>query len=222
MPPRQPTAGARDPLGSIVPSGSKNSDADAPGIMAAEERAAGVEPGLPSSTGSVTACPTLASESPADSPGGAAAHTENKELAKSTRGLSSRKQPKVAPPAEQPEIDFKGRGMRKRAREPEQGQAVPEAGAQARVTDVSQHQGEGGKAASGPAASGDVAGPCPCGLAQLFLCARLPLVTVVGDWRSIKACTHSSKERANKHAGAQAHTCTCAKAKARGTRTSNT
>ena len=176
MPPRQPTAGARDPLGSIVPSGSKNSDAEAPGIMAAEERAAGVEPGIPSSTGSVAACATLASESPADSPGAEVAHTDNKELAESTPVSSSRQQPTVVPPAEPPEVDVKGRRMRKRAREPEERPTVPKAGAQVRVTDVSQHEVEGGKAESGPAASGDVAGPYPCRPTQLVLSVRLPLV----------------------------------------------
>ena len=175
-PPRQPTAGARDPLGSIVPSGSKNSDADAPGIMAAEERAAGVEPGIPPSTGSVAACATLASESPADSPGAEVAHADNKELAKSTPVSSSRQQPTVVPPAEPPEVDVKGRRMRKRAREPEERPTVPKAGAQVRVTDVSQHEVEGGKAESGPAASGAVAGSYPCRPTQLVLPFLLPFV----------------------------------------------
>ena len=144
--------------------------------MATEERAAGVEPGIPSSTGSVAACATLASESPADSPGAEVAHTDNKELAKSTPVSSSRQQPTVVPPAEPPEVDVKGRRMRKRAREPEESTTVPKAGAHVRATDVSKHEGEGGKAESGPAASGAVAGSYPCRPTQLVLPFLLPFV----------------------------------------------
>ncbi|MGB1599926.1 MAG: hypothetical protein ACPIOQ_44665 [Promethearchaeia archaeon] len=122
------------------------------------------------------ACATLASESPSDSPGAEVAHTDNKELAKSTPVSSSRQQPTVVPPAALPEVDLKGRRIRKRAREPEESTTVPKAGAQVRATDVSKHEGEGGKAESGPATSGAVAGSYPCRPTQLVLSFLLPLV----------------------------------------------